>query len=88
MQDASLLPGTEASAASSPTRIQTQPMDRQAPRLRRPDRRQVLLERTCVDERLPAERAAVGGVDIGRKLDQLCREHDAQKWLCGGVSLR
>jgi transposase len=31
--------------------------------------------------------AAVDGVGNGRKLDRLCREHDAYKWLCGGVSL-
>jgi hypothetical protein len=58
MQDANLIPGTEAWAASSPTRIQTQPSDSDTPRLRRPDRRQMLLEPTCVDERLPAEHAA------------------------------
>jgi len=91
----------------------------------------MLLEPTCVDERLPAEHAArtiwrvverldlsgvyegivargsdpgraatdpkllvalwlyaaVDGVGNGRQLDRLCREHDAYKWLCGGVSL-
>lgn len=31
--------------------------------------------------------AAVDGVGNGRKLDRLCREHDAYKWLCGAVSL-
>jgi transposase len=31
--------------------------------------------------------AAVDGVGNGRKLDRLCGEHDAYKWLCGGVSL-
>ena len=31
--------------------------------------------------------AAVDGVGNGRKLDRLCREHDAYKWLCGRVSL-
>jgi transposase len=131
MQDADLIPGTEAWAASSPTRIQTQRSDSDPPRLRRPDRRQMLLEPTCVDERLPAEHAArtiwrvverldlsafyegivargsdpgraatdpkllvalwlyaaVDGVGNGRKLDRLCRAHDAYKWLCGGVSL-
>jgi transposase len=31
--------------------------------------------------------AAVDGVGNGRKLDRLCREHDAYKWLCGGVTM-
>lgn len=31
--------------------------------------------------------AAVDGVGNGRELDRLCREHDAYRWLCGGVSL-
>jgi transposase len=31
--------------------------------------------------------AAVDGVGNGRKLDRLCRMHDAYKWLCGGVPL-
>ena len=31
--------------------------------------------------------ATVDGVGNGRKLDRLCREHDAYKWLCGGVTL-
>jgi transposase len=31
--------------------------------------------------------AAVEGVGSGRELDRLCREHDAYRWLCGGVSL-
>jgi len=101
------------------------------PRLRQPDRAQVLLEPVCLDERLPAEHparliwevvrhldltafytpiaargsepgrpatdpqllvalwlyATVDGVGNGRKLDRLCREHDAYKWLCGGVAL-
>ncbi|MHC4093762.1 MAG: IS1182 family transposase [Planctomycetota bacterium] len=101
------------------------------PRLRRPDRGQVVLEPVCLDERLSADHlartiwrvveqldlqafcepivargsdpgrpatdpkllvalwlyAAVDGIGNGRKLDRLCREHDAYKWLCGGVSL-
>ena len=102
------------------------------PRLRQPDRAQVLLEPVCLDERLPTEHparliwevvrhldlsafyasiaargsdpgagtatdpqllvalwlyATVDGVGNGRKLDRLCREHDAYKWLCGGVAL-
>lgn len=101
------------------------------PRLRQPDRAQVLLEPVCLDERLPAAHparlvwevvrhldlsafytpiaargsepgrpatdpqllvalwlyATVDGVGNGRKLDRLCREHDAYKWLCGGVAL-
>jgi transposase len=31
--------------------------------------------------------ATVDGVGNGRTLDRLCREHDAYKWLCGGVAL-
>lgn len=31
--------------------------------------------------------AAVDGVGNGRELDRLCREHDAYRWLCGGVSM-
>ena len=31
--------------------------------------------------------AAVDGIGNGRKLDRLCREHDAYRWLCGGVSV-
>jgi transposase len=101
------------------------------PRLRQPDRAQVLLEPVCLDKRLPAEHparliwevvrhldlsafyapiaargsepgrpatdpqllvalwlyATVDGVGNGRKLDRLCRAHDAYKWLCGGVAL-
>lgn len=131
MQDANLIPGTEAWAASSPTRVQRQSSEREAPRLRRPERAQAVFEPVCIDERLPADHAArtiwrvveqldlsgfygpiaargsdpgraatdpkllvalwlyaaVDGVGNGRKLDRLCREHDAYKWLCGGVSL-
>jgi len=31
--------------------------------------------------------AAVDGVGNGRKLNRLCREHDAYRWLCGGLSM-
>jgi transposase len=31
--------------------------------------------------------AAIDGVGSGRELDRLCREHDAYRRLCGGVSL-
>ena len=31
--------------------------------------------------------ASIEGVGSARRLDELCREHDAYKWLCGGVSL-
>ena len=31
--------------------------------------------------------AAVEGVGSGRELDRLCQEHDAYRWLCGGVSV-
>jgi transposase len=102
-----------------------------APRLRRPDRRQMTWEACCLDERLPADHpartvweitgrldlsafyatidargeapgraatdprllialwlfAAIEGIGNGRKLARLCEEHDAYRWLCGGVSL-
>ncbi len=131
MHDATLFPGTEAAADQGPTRANQSSSNNEAPRLRQPDRRQVLLEPICWDERLPAEHAvrtvwrvverldlsafhepiaargsdpgrpatdprllvglwlyaAVDGVGNGRKLDRLCRVHDAYKWLCGGVSL-
>ena len=58
MQDAMLIPGTEALAAESPTRTTAQSSNSDPPRLRRPDRRQMLLEPTCVDERLPADHPA------------------------------
>ena len=101
------------------------------PRLRRPDRRQVLLEPVCLEERLPPEHPAraiwavvekldlsrfeapilargeqpgraatdprllvalwllahTDNVGSARALDRLCQEHDAYRWLCGGVSL-
>ncbi len=131
MQDTRLIPGTEALAVSAAARTETLSSQRQAPRLRRPDRAQTLLEPVCLDDKLPADHAvrtiwrvveqldlsafydeiaargsdpgrratdpkllvglwlyaAVDGVGNGRKLDRLCREHDAYKWLCGGVSL-
>lgn len=31
--------------------------------------------------------AAVDGVGHGRKLERLCRDHNAYRWLCGGVSV-
>jgi transposase/Tfp pilus assembly protein PilV len=31
--------------------------------------------------------AAVDGVGNGRKLDRLCQDHNAYRWLCGGVSV-
>jgi transposase len=101
------------------------------PRLRRPERRQVTLEPSCLDERLAVDHpvrtveavvgrldlsafyaaieargespgraatdprllvalwlyAATEGIGNGRKLARLCEEHDAYRWLCGGVSL-
>ena len=32
--------------------------------------------------------ATVEGVGSARKLDRLCREHDAFRWLCGGVPVQ
>lgn len=101
------------------------------PRLRRPDRAQVLLEPVCLEERLAADHAArsvwavierldlarfydlieargeapgraatdpkllvalwllatIEGIGSARRLEQLCHEHDAYRWLCGGVSV-
>jgi transposase len=101
------------------------------PRLRRPDRAQVLLEPVCLEERLAADHAArsvwavverldlskfqaviqargdgpgraatdpkllvalwllatLEGIGSARRLEQLCQEHDAYRWLCGGVSV-
>ncbi len=112
-------------------RTETLTTQREAPRLRRPDRAQAVFEPVCLDEKLPVDHpartiwrvverldlsafcdgivarggrpgrnatdpkllvalwlyAAVDGVGNGRKLDRLCREPDAYKWLCGGVSL-
>ena len=31
--------------------------------------------------------AALDGVGSGREVDRLCREHDAYRWICGGVSV-
>ena len=58
MQDATLFPRTDASAAEAPARVTNQVSAGAAPRLRQPDRRQTLLEPTCLDERLPAEHPA------------------------------
>jgi transposase len=99
------------------------------PRLRRPDRSQILMEPCCLEDRLAPDHparsiwevvkkldlsafyaaiaargsdpgraatdpalnvslwlyAAVEGVGNGRELERLCREHDAYRWLCGGV---
>ena len=101
------------------------------PRLRRPDRAQVLLEPVCLEERLAADHAArsvwsvverldlskfqdavqarghtpgraatdpkllialwllatIESIGSARRLEQLCQEHDAYRWLCGGVSV-
>jgi len=101
------------------------------PRLRRPDRAQVLLEPVCLEERLAADHmarsvwavverldlakfyevieargeapgraatdpkllvalwllATIESIGSARRLEQLCQEHDAYRWLCGGVSV-
>jgi len=131
MQDATLFPGMDVSnpIISSPLAATALLMDR--PRLRRPDRQQVLMEPCCLEDRLPTDHpartiwavvekldlsqfyaaitargsepgrsatdprllvglwlfAATEGVGTGRELDRLCREHDAYRWLCGGVSM-
>jgi transposase len=102
-----------------------------APRLRRPDRRQVLLEPVCWEDRLPADHrarsvwavverldlsrilnriaargetpgraatdprllvalwlyATIENVGSARELARRCQDHDAYRWLCGGVTL-
>jgi transposase len=116
--------GTESQTPATPSA-------EDPPRLRRPDRRQVLLEPVCLEERLPPEHPAraiwavvekldlfrfeapilargeqpgraatdprllvalwllahTDNVGSARALDRLCQEHDAYRWLCGGVSL-
>lgn len=101
------------------------------PRLRRPDRAQVVLEPVCLEERLPADHrarlvwavvermdlsrfaegiaargespgraatdpkllvalwifATLENVGSARQVERLCAEHDAYRWLCGGVTL-
>jgi len=101
------------------------------PRLRRPDRAQVLLEPVCLEERLAADHPARGvwavverldlakfydtieargeapgraatdpkllvalwllatieSIGSARRLEQLCQEHDAYRWLCGGIGV-
>jgi transposase len=128
--ETTLFPGMDAEGDFQGRPV-TETIPAEPPRLRRPDRAQVLLEPVCLDQRLPAEHparliwevvrhldlaafytpiaargsepgrpatdpqllvalwlyATVDGVGNGRKLDRLCREHDAYKWLCGGVGL-
>jgi len=55
-------------AASAAARTETQSSEREAPRLRRPERAQAVLEPVCLDERLPADHAAR---TIWRVLEQL-----------------
>lgn len=101
------------------------------PRLRRPERTQVLLEPVCLDQRLAADHlartvwalverldltkfydtieargetpgraatdpkllvalwlwATIENVGSARRLEELCAQHDAYRWLCGGVSV-
>ncbi len=57
MQDARLIPGTEALAVSAAARAETLSGERAAPRLRRPERAQPVLEPVCLDEKLPADHA-------------------------------
>lgn len=131
MQDAMLFPGMGVSnpIQASPRHDAAPPMD--PPRLRRPNRQQVLMEPCCLEDRLPMDHpartiwaivekldlsqfyaaitargsdpgrsatdprllvalwlfAATEGVGNGRELDRLCREHDAYRWLCGGVGM-
>ena len=128
MQDASLFPGMESGTESQ---APATPNAEDPPRLRRPERRQVLLEPVCLDERLSLDHPAraiwavvekldlsrfeapilargeqpgraatdprllvalwllahTDNVGSARALDRLCQEHDAYRWLCGGVSL-
>lgn len=126
--DTNLFPGMDDGAVSVEGSSDNQFA---SPRLRRPDRAQVVMEPCCLEERVAADHAvrtvwsvverldlsafyasitargsdpgraatdpkllvglwlyaAVEGVGNGRELDRLCREHDAYKWLCGGVAL-
>ncbi len=131
MEVPSFLPGMEATLNSNPVEEPAEPQVQAAPRLRRPDRAQMLM-RTCVLEELLAPEhparmvwevtgrldlsgfyeaiaargqtpgrsatdprllvalwlyALIEGVGNGRKLARLCQEHDAYRWLCGGLNL-
>ena len=125
--DTTFFPGDDGAQVANPS--SNDPLA--VPRLRRPQRDQVLMEPVCLEDRLAADHpartvwkvverldlsafyaaitargsepgraatdpkllvglwlyAAVDGVGNGRELDRLCREHDAYRWLCGGVSL-
>jgi transposase len=131
MQDARLFPGMDVSNPINFSSLDASVRLMDPPRLRRPDRRQVLMEPCCLEDRLPTDHpartiwavvekldlspfyaaitargsdpgrsatdprllvalwlfAATEGLGNGRELDRLCREHDAYRWLCGGVSL-
>ena len=56
MPDPRLIPETEALAVLAAARTETLSSQREAPRLRRPDRAQTVLEPVCLDEQLPAAR--------------------------------
>src|SRR5438309_1680967 len=128
MKDEALFTGVNDTDASSKRQP---PLDGTPPRLRRPDRQQVLLRPCSLDELLsPAHQvrtlwavverlalsgfdahvkargaspgraateprllvalwlwAATQGVSSAREVARLCNEHDAYRWLCGGVSV-
>lgn len=127
MTDASLFPGVDMAVTEARPRCGGM----EPPRLRKPDRTQVLLRPCSLEELLAPEHefrtlwavvlkldlsrfyeplccrgstpgrgatdpqllvslwlgAATRGVSSARELDGLCREDDAFKWLCGGVSM-
>jgi transposase len=127
MQDASLFPGIDMEVAVA----QGQYDEAEPPRLRRPDRTQVVLRPCSLEELLASEHqfrtlwavvlrldlsgfykplccrgsspgrpatdpqllvalwlgASTRGVSSARELERLCLQHDAFKWLCGGVSI-
>lgn len=127
MQDA-LFTGMDASTLEPVARKER---SSGAPRLRRPERKQMHMESMCLEDLLPADHRArlvwaiVEGLDLSafmepiaargsdpgrpstdphllvalwlyataenigsaRRLARLCEEHDAYRWLCGGVSV-
>jgi transposase len=126
MENTSLFGDAMTDVQASPT-----PCVEAAPRLRRPDRQQVLLQTRSLDELIAPEHqvrtlwavvqkldlnafyqplkargenpgraaadprllvalwlwASTQGVGSARRVAELCQNHDAYKWLCGGVSL-
>src|SRR3972149_1754323 len=66
----------------------SQPEGSGRPRVQRPDRDQIELRPSDLESLLPPDhRARPVGVGGARALERQCAEHDAYRWLCGGVSV-